>query len=185
MSIKEKTFFVHSCGKAYFTRKDLQNHKKSQHSEKDMPCKLLEIFKEVFETKIIFNLGQTCGKFFATQKHLTRHSLYHLEPKFRCDFEGCVKAFIDNAKLKDHQKLHQGHRDHLCHLCEKTYFHRKDLKRHLDVAHKQTIFFCEICTFTISRKDYLRNHLNSAHKHLSIEEKNEILLRTKVTKNIL
>lgn len=26
------------CGKAYFTRKDLQNHRKSQHMEKDMPC---------------------------------------------------------------------------------------------------------------------------------------------------
>lgn len=60
-----------------------------------------------------------------------------------------------------------------------------DLKRHLDVAHKQTVFYCELCTFTISRKDYLRNHLNSAHKQLNSEEKNEILARTKVTRNIV
>lgn len=128
--------------------------------------------------------------------------MYHDEPKYKCDFEGCTKAFIDNAKLKDHQKLHEGNRDHLCHLCEKSYFHQKDLKRHvrnvwealnsrlifilqfkLDVAHKATIFYCEVCPFTISRKDYLRNHLNSAHKHLTLEEKNDILARTKVTRN--
>lgn len=111
--------------------------------------------------------------------------MYHDEPKFKCIFDGCTKAFIDNAKLKDHVKLHEGNRDHLCHLCEKSYFHQKDLKRHLDVAHKATIFYCEVCTFTISRKDYLRNHLNSAHKHLTLEEKNEILARTKVTRNVI
>lgn len=78
---------------------------------------------------------EICGKLFATNKHLTRHRLYHDEPKFKCLFDGCLKAFIDNAKLRDHQKLHEGNRDHLCHLCEKAYFHQKDLKRHLDVHH--------------------------------------------------
>lgn len=132
-----------------------------------------------------FDFAEICGKLFATQKHLTRHKMYHDEPKYKCTFEGCSKAFIDNAKLKDHVKLHEGNRDHLCHLCEKSYFHQKDLKRHLDVAHKATIFYCEICSFTISRKDYLRNHLNSAHKHLTLEEKNDILARTKVERNVV
>jgi len=60
---------------------------------------------------------------------------------------------------------------------------QKDLKRHLDVAHKQTIYYCSLCAFTISRRDYLRNHLNSAHKHLTIDEKNEIMAKTKVVRN--
>lgn len=150
-----------------------------------MPCGKSLMHNCFKISRTYFQFTEICGKLFATQKHLTRHRMYHEEPKFRCNFEGCLKAFIDNAKLKDHQKLHEGNRDHLCHLCEKAYFHQKDLKRHLDVAHKQTIFFCELCTFTISRKDYLRNHLNSAHKSLSVDEKNEILARTKVTRNVV
>jgi hypothetical protein len=37
---KIKAHSCNICGKSYFTRKDVQNHKKSQHQEKDMPCEV-------------------------------------------------------------------------------------------------------------------------------------------------
>lgn len=108
--------------------------------------------------------------------------MYHKEPKFKCNFKGCTKAFVNISRLKGHMKIHAGKRDHACHLCEKSYFHQKDLRLHWDVAHKAKTFHCELCTFTNSRKDYLQNHLNSAHKNLSLEQKKEILARVKVTR---
>lgn len=80
-------------------------------------------------------------------------------------------------------KTHEGNRDLLCHLCEKSYFFTRDLQRHLDVVHKQTIFFCEFCEFTNSRKDYLGNHLKTAHHLVDNKERNEVLARAKFIKN--
>lgn len=171
------------CEKQYVTPSDLKNHKKSQHMQKDIPCGNFFILIRVELYLIFRTISEICRKLFATQKNLKRHILCHEEPKFKCTFKNCSKAFVLKSKLKIHLKLHAGNRDHLCHLCEKSYICQKDLKRHLDVQHQATTYYCEICPFTNSRKDYLRNHLNSAHKHLTVEQKNEILARTRVTHN--
>lgn len=83
--------------------------------EKDMPCeicgKLVSLIKRLIEN--LFLISPYSALKFATTKHLTRHRMYHEDPKYKCQFEGCLKAFIDNAKLKDHMKLHEGNRDHV------------------------------------------------------------------------
>jgi uncharacterized Zn-finger protein len=122
---------------------------------------------------------------------------HHQEPEFRCAFEGCQKGFISKLLLSNHevsdscqssnhpstflspnQKIHLGQRDHMCHLCEKSFFSANHLRRHIAVSHDRVRVSCFIegCRFSVGRKDYLRNHILS-HRELPEDVKNAYLVK--------
>ncbi|XP_070502549.1 gastrula zinc finger protein XlCGF26.1-like [Chironomus tepperi] len=101
------------CTKTFSEKSQLKNHIKSQHLKKrDIPC-------------------SQCGKQFSTQKHLTAHLKYHKPASFICQYENCSNAFFTLTQLNSHYKVHNNQRDYACQLCEKKYFHRSHLKKHL------------------------------------------------------
>lgn len=119
--LKLKSHTCDDCGRSFYGKTALSDHKKRLHSENltyDFAC-------------------EQCGKQFCTKRQLVIHKRTHLEAKFKCNADGCDKAYITKSKLERHLKKHIGKRDLLCHLCDKAYFFQRDLSRHLDVAHKQ------------------------------------------------
>ena len=68
---------------------------------------------------------------------LNGHIKYvHLQVRnFICKF--CNKAFKSSNHLKKHVMLHTGQCDYSCHICDKKYIQKSNLKLHLSKTHNQ------------------------------------------------
>lgn len=135
---------------AYGTARILKGHITTSHGEKTIACEI-------------------CGKMYPTMNRLKNHLIYHDDPKYICDIEGCSKKFFVQELLISHKKTHIGQRDFACHLCDKKYFLSSHLTRHILHFHKQLKVACELpgCTSKFARKETYRNHVLSHHKDLS------------------
>ena len=77
------------CGKSYTTRFSLRRHMASHSTVKEHVCVL-------------------CFKTFTLAQYLKEHMYIHTQQKpFKCDFEGCNRAFRQAGKLSMHKKIHQ------------------------------------------------------------------------------
>uniref|UniRef100_A0A0N5AD42 Protein ovo n=1 Tax=Syphacia muris TaxID=451379 RepID=A0A0N5AD42_9BILA len=116
---------------------------------------------------------RTCGKKFALQRLLNRHSKCHSGIKrYLCTF--CFKGFNDTFDLKRHTRTHTGVRPYKCTLCEKSFTQRCSLESHLRKVHgiqhnygykerRSKVFVCEDCGFTATVFDDYVQHLSHVH----------------------
>ena len=51
-----------------------------------------------------------------------------------------------------------------CVICQLTYSHKCNLKRHMDTAHLHKVHRCNLCDKEFKRMEYLTRHLKQAHK---------------------
>ena len=80
---------VAGCDKSYTTRFSLRRHIASHSAIKQHVCVL-------------------CFKTFTLAQYLKEHTYIHTQQKpFKCDFEGCNRAFRQAGKLSMHKKVHQ------------------------------------------------------------------------------
>lgn len=73
---------------------------------------------------------QTCGA-FVHPVHLPKHRLIHDKnrPMFAC--EQCPKKYTEQRKLKEHITIvHEGHLEHTCDRCGKTFHRWETLRQH-------------------------------------------------------
>ena len=82
----------------------------------------------------------------------------------------CKAEFTEKPKLIAHLKIHAGARsikdsekNQKCPFCNKMFFTRKDVKRHLVVHTKDRDFLCQYCPQRFGRRDHLVRHLKKAH----------------------
>ena len=84
-----------------------------------------------------------------------------------CDYDNCNKYFRDNAdKLQHMSSVHRKERNHICHICSKTFMGRKGLKNHLDMKHSQVNekIMCTDCGEVLENKTKMKYHQNMLHK---------------------
>ena len=77
------------------------------------------------------------------------------------------------TKWKTHMnKSHEGKKDYKCEYCGKSYFHGKDLKRHIHKHHKNRNrpiekghkdIQCESCSKYFSQASHLKKHIHTVH----------------------
>ena len=84
-----------------------------------------------------------------------------------CDYDNCNKYFRDNAdKLQHMSSVHRKERNHICHICSKTFMGRKGLKIHLDMKHSQVNeeIMCTDCGVVFQNNAKMKYHQNMVHK---------------------
>ncbi|MBN3284650.1 ZBT14 protein, partial [Polyodon spathula] len=100
---------------------------------------------------------QVCGKAFIDENRLRKHEKLHsAERPFICEM--CNKAFTTHAHLKEHLKIHTGYKPYRCDVCGKSFIRAPDLKKHERVHSNERPFGCQMCDKAFKHKSHLKDH---------------------------
>ncbi|CAC5383809.1 KRAB [Mytilus coruscus] len=123
---KEKEVMCEICGKMFFHRGRLNEHKKIKHSG--------DIEKKV-KKKGPPQQCNVCGKILASKKCLYVHEkMKHSQGKFQCQI--CFKKFFYNFLLRDHIKhVHEKFNPIVCHYCNYRCYMKSSLVKHMHYHH--------------------------------------------------
>ncbi|XP_063768851.1 zinc finger and BTB domain-containing protein 14 isoform X1 [Eleginops maclovinus] len=100
---------------------------------------------------------QVCGKTFLDESRLRKHEKLHsAERPFVCEI--CTKAFTTQAHLKEHLKIHTGYKPYRCDVCGKSFIRAPDLKKHERVHSNERPFACQMCDKAFKHKSHLKDH---------------------------
>ncbi|XP_037828984.1 zinc finger and BTB domain-containing protein 14 isoform X3 [Kryptolebias marmoratus] len=100
---------------------------------------------------------QVCGKTFLDESKLRKHEKLHsAERPFACEI--CSKAFTTHAHLKEHLKIHTGFKPYRCDVCGKSFIRAPDLKKHERVHSNERPFACQMCDKAFKHKSHLKDH---------------------------
>ncbi|KAM4606329.1 zinc finger and BTB domain-containing protein 14 isoform 2-T2 [Polymixia lowei] len=100
---------------------------------------------------------QVCGKSFLDENRLRKHEKLHSADRpFVCEI--CSKAFTTHAHLKEHLKIHTGFKPYRCDVCGKSFIRAPDLKKHERVHSNERPFGCQMCDKAFKHKSHLKDH---------------------------
>ncbi|KAG2457966.1 zinc finger and BTB domain-containing protein 14 [Polypterus senegalus] len=100
---------------------------------------------------------QICGKTFIDESRLRKHEKLHSADRpFICEM--CNKAFTTHAHLKEHLKIHAGYKPYRCDVCGKSFIRAPDLKKHERVHSNERPFGCQMCDKAFKHKSHLKDH---------------------------
>uniref|UniRef100_H3D4I1 Zinc finger and BTB domain containing 48 n=1 Tax=Tetraodon nigroviridis TaxID=99883 RepID=H3D4I1_TETNG len=171
----EKPFVCEECGHRASSRNGLQMHIKAIHrNERPFVCSLCgHAFSQKNNLNIHLRIHSgerpyqchLCGKTFRTQEtaSLDKHSRTHTgERPFAC--EVCEQRFTEKGALVRHKaSKHEEGRPHCCHICNKTFKAREQLRVHLRRHKGMRKFQCSDCGYKFTRQAHLRRHVQ-VHK---------------------
>ena len=108
-----------------------------------------------------------CGLIFPTKLRFRNHKRKHLTR----DCQNCGKSLSKGSNFQDH--LRRCTKDvslnHLCTICNKTFYTLQELNGHRERRHTARIltklYQCEICDFEISNQKIFRKHITSHKVH--------------------
>ena len=110
-----------------------------------------------------------CSKAFPTEAQLRAHSPVHGEPMYICQYENCGRKYKWPKGKKEHEQKCKQNPDakpsHCCDLCERKYWDKKSLDRHMAEDHTEGVarLPCPSCSKTFKNKDSLAKHKKNVH----------------------
>ncbi|KAK7481719.1 hypothetical protein BaRGS_00027092 [Batillaria attramentaria] len=99
------------------------------------------------------------------------HQEIHSDSRpYTCDV--CGKGFKQLSQMKNHQIIHEEHRQggknvnwftsKVCHICNRVFANSKCLKKHVEAVHsKVKPYVCQYCDHTTARKAMMELHLRT------------------------
>lgn len=150
---RTKIYTCSNCGNKYPFKKTLNRHKKY--------CKkrLLEndginVENSEIEKKISCPI---CANKFHFKGLMKTH--IRLTHKNICCF--CYEDLTSQKRLKEHMiELHQEEKKQSCAICEKTFFWKSNLHKHIKESHKNS---CHICHKEFNEDQELTTHISEVH----------------------
>lgn len=113
---------------------------------------------------------QECGKSYNTKLGFKRHLAVHAANSGDLTCQVCLQPFPSTVVLLEHLKVHAGkssggtkEKKHHCEHCERRFYTRKDVRRHMVVHTGRKDFLCQYCAQRFGRKDHLTRHVKKSH----------------------
>ena len=104
---------------------------------------------------------EVCDKGFNTPSSLEQHSYLHKDLKYKCSHCGLRYPF--QSALDAHMVSHLEDPQHKCKDCDKAYFNRGDLVKHMKI-HLNKVYNCYLCDYKnadeCNLKAHMRKHSN-------------------------
>lgn len=150
----QKNYQCQVCGKAFRHAGSYRDHFRTHSNKLDFEC-------------------LKCGKKFqrsvSYSKHLKRHEEDEQGIVVQCSI--CSKTVKRKELMKAHMLIHTGLKNHKCMYCEKKFFQKNQVTRHVLSMHLITNFNCKMCGFEMRvRQDYQKNYI----KHIRERHSNEL-----------
>lgn len=170
----EDRHFCQDCCKCFPTEDELEEHDKSEHSNKKSLTHTCDVcgmefhFKYKLDEHMYQHTGRKanecdrCSLRFISRKELDRHMADHaLEVSFSCNT--CKKAFSNVEELQKHLRLHVGNTKFSCPICQVSFRWKSQLTNHMVVHSDDHDFTCTICQKEFKRKRDLTRHVKIFH----------------------
>ncbi|XP_013134232.1 PREDICTED: zinc finger protein 2-like isoform X1 [Papilio polytes] len=168
---KYRKLFCEPCGLKFMDKEESDKHKKEIHKGESFICEI-------------------CGKVFVHRASHYSHVRSHLPPQYACDScdyrtphkhdlikhlrihtgvklyqcKHCTASYHASSNLTSHiRRCHTRERRHACHLCDRAFYDRTKLNRHIDSHNDIKRFECDICHACFSRRCYWKKHLQRQH----------------------
>ncbi|XP_069777559.1 zinc finger protein PLAG1 isoform X2 [Narcine bancroftii] len=158
----QKTHKCTYCEKMFHRKDHLKNHLQTHDPNK-------ETFK-----------CEECGKNYNTKLGFKRHLALHSATSGDLTCKVCLQTFESTGVLLEHLKTHAGksssgtkEKKHQCYHCDRCFYTRKDVRRHLVVHTGRKDFLCQYCAQRFGRKDHLTRHMKKSHSQELLKVKTE------------
>ncbi|XP_007484726.1 zinc finger protein PLAGL1 isoform X1 [Monodelphis domestica] len=169
------------CAKGFISKYKLIRHMATHSPQKSHQCVHCEKtfhrkdhLKNHLQThdpnKMAFGCDE-CGKKYNTKLGYKRHLALHAASSGDLTCRVCALELGSTEVLLDHLKAHAGgkpppgakEKKHQCDHCERCFYTRKDVRRHLVVHTGCKDFLCQFCAQRFGRKDHLTRHTKKTH----------------------
>ncbi|KPP64853.1 zinc finger protein PLAGL2-like [Scleropages formosus] len=184
--------FQPRCTKAFVSKYKLLRHMATHSPQKNHRCSVCEKMfhrkdhlKNHLQThdpnKESFRCGD-CGKLYHTKLGYRRHAAMHSATSGDLTCKVCLQGCESTAALLEHLRAHSGkpaatgglrERRHPCVHCDRRFYTRKDVRRHLVVHTGRKDFLCPLCAQCFGRKDHLTRHAKKSHPQEQLGAKAE------------
>ncbi|XP_066229175.1 LOW QUALITY PROTEIN: zinc finger protein PLAGL1 [Saccopteryx leptura] len=175
------------CGKAFISRYKLMRHMATHSPQKTHQCahcqktfNRKDHLKNHLQThdpnKMAF-VCEECGKKYHTLLGYKRHMALHAASSGDLTCGVCGLELRSTEVLLQHLKTHAEEKPHgakekkhQCDHCERCFYTRKDVRRHLVVHTGCKDFLCQFCAQRFGRKDHLTRHTKKTHSQELMKE---------------
>uniref|UniRef100_A0A8C8W8H9 C2H2-type domain-containing protein n=1 Tax=Peromyscus maniculatus bairdii TaxID=230844 RepID=A0A8C8W8H9_PERMB len=176
------------CGKAFVSKYKLMRHMATHSPQKNHQCAHceksfnrkdhLKNHLQTHDPNKISYICQDCRRKYHTMLGYKRHMALHsasgggLICKV-CSAElGSTEVLLTHLKAHREEKSHHATREkkHQCDHCERCFYTRKDVRRHLVVHTGCKDFLCQFCAQRFGRKDHLTRHTKKTHSQELMQE---------------
>lgn len=158
----QKTHQCTFCEKMFHRKDHLKNHLQTHDPNK-------EAFK-----------CEECGKHYNTKLGYKRHVAMHSATAGDLTCKVCLQSYESTPVLLEHLKSHSGkssggtkEKKHPCDHCDRRFYTRKDVRRHMVVHTGRKDFLCQYCAQRFGRKDHLTRHVKKSHSQELLKIKTE------------
>ncbi|KAM5135200.1 zinc finger protein PLAGL2 [Mantella aurantiaca] len=148
----QKSHQCFHCGKMFHRKDHLKNHLQT-HNPNRVALQCPE-----------------CSKNYSTKYGHRRHLALHAIARGDLSCTICLQVFRDRQSVLEHLKSHNhrppaGNREkkYPCEHCDRCFYTRKDVRRHLVVHTGRKDFQCHCCAQMFGRKDHLTRHMKKSH----------------------
>lgn len=145
-SATEKNVQCPDCDKKFFSKKNMQKHRRYAHLTAENMYMCTEC-----------NFACKCKK--SLQRHMTTHSD---QRPFPCHL--CELRFKDKGALRIHVKLHSQERKYVCNYCGKAFKSSTNQRTHERIHTGAKNSHCDICNKTFAQKGNYILHMMKTHQ---------------------